>query len=190
MTVSRESGELVIHDTKSPPYQSPAAFAYFVRPPTALPTPQNIQSLCRFGQCCGQTLELVFQVMSSLYVPSTIQTKKWPEVIKKEFTRSVHRFMASLTEGVNQGLYYCSLGFPYLKKYRSNTHPTQITTVHSQGQDYSVRSKGADWSSARRHQRQGPAAVARIHSNPLDAPNQRGRQQPGQCAQHGDCRAA
>jgi dynein heavy chain len=82
------------------PLQTP--FVYFLRPRGIPLTVDNFSRSIQFGCSRGQqTVDTVFQTMKSLYIPSTIEASTWPAAVKKEFTRAVHKFMASLTEAVN-----------------------------------------------------------------------------------------
>jgi dynein heavy chain len=78
-------------------------FVYFLRPRGLQLTVDNFARSIQFG-CSrpSQTVDTVFQTMRSLYIPSTMETANWPAAVKKEFTRAVHKFMASLTEAVHQ----------------------------------------------------------------------------------------
>jgi dynein heavy chain len=77
-------------------------FVYFLRPRGVPLTTENFAHSLQFGCNRGrQTVDTVFQTMKSLYIPSTIEASTWPAPVKKEFTRAVHKFMASLTEAVN-----------------------------------------------------------------------------------------
>ena len=82
------------------PFKVP--FVYFLRPRGIQLTVENFTQSIQFGSSRGhQTVDTVFQTMRSLYIPSTMETANWPPSVKKEFTRAVHKFMASLTEAVN-----------------------------------------------------------------------------------------
>ena len=62
----------------------------------------NFSQCIQFGSSRpSQTIDTVFQVMRSMYIPSTMDTASWPAPVKKEFTRAVHKFMASLSEAVH-----------------------------------------------------------------------------------------
>ena len=46
----------------------------------------------------GDAIESLLRRMNSLYMPTFLNNKLWPESFKKEFSGQLNKFMASLTE--------------------------------------------------------------------------------------------
>lgn len=55
----------------------------------------------QYGVVSGNVMDSLLQVMTSVYVPTFVANDSWPESVRKEFSRQLHKFMASLTESAN-----------------------------------------------------------------------------------------
>ena len=91
-----------LHTKDSPQTKIPIGkFAYFVK---LSPNPvyeENVSSLLQFGYVSSTKLNSLFSVMTQIFIPLTVRQKEWPDNVRKDYARSLHKFMASLTEAVN-----------------------------------------------------------------------------------------
>ena len=59
---------------------------------------ENIDTAVHYGTVSGAAIESLLRRMNSLYMPTFLNNKLWPESFKKEFSGQLNKFMASLTE--------------------------------------------------------------------------------------------
>lgn len=107
----------------------PLQMVYFVKDPTHFITHSNIAEVVQFGVLRGtaaasapsasvssssnggggvisssiaESMEPLLRLMGSVYLPQVSNSGSWPDAVRKEFLAYTHRFMASLTEAVNE----------------------------------------------------------------------------------------
>ena len=92
--------------TATPPTDLPdgTAAMYFARDPAKFVTANNIDTVIAVGKFFGSPQDSLLRLMSSVYVPSVVTNKTWPDSVKKEFSGQLHKFMAQLTESANLSL--------------------------------------------------------------------------------------
>jgi hypothetical protein len=75
-------------------------FMYFIKPANTRDpiTAQNIAQVMIFGVIDGNTLDNLIDYMSNRFMPIIKKEQKWPESVKKEFIKHLHRFMANIIE--------------------------------------------------------------------------------------------
>ena len=62
---------------------------------------ENVDQMIQFGFVSNTRLDALFCAMNMSFIPATIKSDNWPENVRKDYIRSLHKFMASLTEAVN-----------------------------------------------------------------------------------------
>ena len=75
-------------------------------------TTANIARCVWFGTIDGTLMESLLRHMSSVYLPAFLASSSWPDSVKREFTASLHKFMAALTEATHQARGHTVLYLP------------------------------------------------------------------------------
>jgi len=94
-----KQGELLM-DNKVPP-NPPEQIAYYVKDPALEITAGNIGRGVQYGIVQGKVMDSFATLMSSVFMPMCRANGTWPSSIKKEFTGSLHKFLAQLVETAN-----------------------------------------------------------------------------------------
>uniref|UniRef100_A0A7S1KLH4 Dynein-1, subspecies f n=1 Tax=Percolomonas cosmopolitus TaxID=63605 RepID=A0A7S1KLH4_9EUKA len=78
---------------------TPVVTIYFMKEMGTEVTPDNLDQVLSCGLIRGNPLHSLLDIVKSQFAPKLLaSTKKWPESIQKDFSSSMHKFLASLTE--------------------------------------------------------------------------------------------
>jgi len=91
-----------LHTRDSPQTSiSVGKFAYFVKLCPIEVHEENASELLQFGYISSSKLNSLYGAMTQIFIPLTVGQNEWPDNVRKDYARSLHKFMASLTEAVN-----------------------------------------------------------------------------------------
>ena len=91
-----------LHTRDSPQTSIPVGkFAYFVKLCPIEVHEENASELLQFGYISSSKLNSLYGAMTQIFIPLTVGQNEWPDNVRKDYARSLHKFMASLTEAVN-----------------------------------------------------------------------------------------
>ncbi|GCB85455.1 hypothetical protein scyTo_0026137 [Scyliorhinus torazame] len=79
------------------PAQATDYLIYFVRKEKAEIDTPNFVHMVQFGSIRGVYLESLLRHMLGIFAPQFMESKKWPESLKNNFSTQLHKFLASLT---------------------------------------------------------------------------------------------
>jgi len=93
-----EDGKLQLSTTYSSALISSVKLYYFIRTETKLTT-SNIDTATQHGVLTrGVDMQSLLVVMGQVFAPQILESRAWPESVKKDLSGHLHKFMASLTE--------------------------------------------------------------------------------------------
>ena len=75
---------------------------FFVRNPSEQLSPASINKAVQYGVFGPDSIDSLFRVMDSLYVPFVVGNTTLPDSVRRSLTSQMHRFMAQLTEASYQ----------------------------------------------------------------------------------------
>ncbi|ETO18851.1 flagellar inner arm dynein 1 heavy chain beta [Reticulomyxa filosa] len=69
---------------------------------TSLTTLSEVKAQVQYGLLSGNRLGSLLNMMNQIYLPTILSNHSWPTSVRKELSEKLHKFMATLTESVNQ----------------------------------------------------------------------------------------
>eukprot|EP00817_Percolomonadidae_sp_ATCC50343_P000402 CAMPEP_0117419050 /NCGR_PEP_ID=MMETSP0758-20121206/707_1 /TAXON_ID=63605 /ORGANISM="Percolomonas cosmopolitus, Strain AE-1 (ATCC 50343)" /LENGTH=554 /DNA_ID=CAMNT_0005199917 /DNA_START=54 /DNA_END=1715 /DNA_ORIENTATION=+ len=116
-----------IHVSTKPDFNHDQALVlYFLRELKVEFTVDNVERKVQYGAIKSNPLHSLLEIMHDKMAPTLLKTQQqWPDSIKKEFSSSIHKFLASLTEASHRikgqtVLYVPIEDIPSVKEARQN----------------------------------------------------------------------